>query len=243
MSKKLYQVGFHRIKHFISKHKDLINRYIKNSDKHELSKIFGKAYYEIAIKDFFTEFKINKNPKYALQVLNIFKSVQFIQEIYIQLGLEMFEDELYVQTLNETSLKDYQKSIFFSFVYFIYIDTNSQKEDIRLKLFSHYFLHYVSTINTKTDTNLNYKDMTATYIKGKNIEIKESYKIDKDDKNVNFKILVDKKVHISLDGLSIKTLRKKAYKEIFFYLLDNQEEQKIENLALKEIIYDIHNGN
>ena len=231
MAKKLHQIGFNHIKHYISKNKDLINRYINNSDKHQLAKQFGKSYYEIAIKDFFDKQKIYKNPKYALQTLNIFKSKQFIQELSVYLDLAMFKD------------KESQTSIFYSFVYFLYDNINPDKKDIQLKLFHHYFLHHISTINTQTPTNLNYKNMTLAYIKGKDITIKESYKIDEDTQNVNFKILLNGKAKIDLDGKSVKTLRKKAYKLIFFYLLDHKEDTEIKNTkSYKEIMYDIHNG-
>jgi len=176
-------------------------------------------------------------------VLNIFKSNHFINELYNYLNLNRFEDEIYIKKSNQSSINDYQKSIFYSFTYFLYTNINSAKEDIQAKLFSHYFLHHISTINTKTNTSLNYKDMTEGYIKGKDFKVKESYKIDDTTKNVNFKILLNGKIKINLDGKSIKTLRKKAYKEIFFYILDNQENKQNEKLALKEIIYDIHIGN
>jgi hypothetical protein len=78
--------------------------------------------------------------------------------------------------------------------------------------------------------------MVQGYIKGKNIVLKESYKIDNTKNEANFKILIDGDIVIDADGKSIKTLRKKAYKQIFFYLLDKKEDIKINKIALKEII-------
>ena len=213
------------------------------SFKFELSKVFGRGYYEVAIKDFFIQHKINKDPKYALQILNIFKANKFIQELYLQLDLKIFEDMIYTKNLSQSSLSDYQKSIFYSFVYFIYTNINPTKEDIQFKLFSHYFLHNISIVNTKTQTNINYKNMTQGYIKGKDIVLKESYKIDEMKNEVNFRILLDSEIVVDIYGRSVKTLRKKAYKQVFFYLLDKEDDVKISNLSLKEIIYDIYKTN
>ncbi len=229
MAKKLYQIGFTSIRNYISSHKSLINKNIKNSETHELAKVFGRSFYEIAIKDFFTGYKIDRNPKYALQVLNVFKSFNFINNLYVHLELNMFEDTTHVKKLNQLSINDYQKSIFYCFVYFICTGTDAQKEDIKRKVFLHYFLHHISVIIPKTDTYLNYKDMTLSYIKGKNVSIKESYKIDSDSENVNFKILLNEQIKINLDGNSVKTLRKKAYKQVFFYLIDEHKKQSTTN--------------
>jgi hypothetical protein len=66
--------------------------------------------------------------------------------------------------------------------------------------------------------------MTQTYIKNKNIILKESYKTI--DNKVVFKILINNQIKISLEGSSIKTLRKKAYKKIFFYLIEEHQTDK-----------------
>jgi hypothetical protein len=66
--------------------------------------------------------------------------------------------------------------------------------------------------------------MTLSYIKNKDITIKESYVLNKDTKIVDFKLLLNSKVKIQLEGKSIKTLRKQAYKKIFFYLVDEARE-------------------
>jgi len=222
LAKHFYQIGIDSIKHFISKNQAGINKNIINNEKFELSKVFGRAYYEIAIKEFFREFRLDKEPKHAIQILNIFKSVKFIDEIYKYTGLSKFEDIDYVSKADNSSLKDYKKSIFYSFIYFLYVYENEQKRKIQSQLLSKYFLHYVSTINYKTNTELNYKNMTLSYVKGKDINIKESYKIDNDTQTVSFKILIDNKVIIDIVGKSVKTLRKKAFKQIFFYLLDKK---------------------
>ena len=80
--------------------------------------------------------------------------------------------------------------------------------------------------------------MSLSYIKDKDISLKESYKTDETSKTVNFKILVNKSEIIKLEGKSIKTLRKQAYKKLFYYLLDNSQlyiKKEKEKLSVKEI--------
>lgn len=238
MAKKLYSIGIDNIKHFISINKAKISTSIYNNSKLEISKIFGRGYYDIAINDFFIYYKINKDLNYSIKVLNILKSFIFIEELYRMLNLSMLEDKAYVLKLSENSLKDYQKSIFFTFVYFLYTNTNDKKQDVAVKLFNHYFLHYVSTVNNITQTNINYKNLTQGWLKGKNFTIKESYKIDEITKNANFKILLDGESIVNLNGKSIKTLRKKAYKKAFLYLIDDLNETN-NILQQKTIAYDL----
>ena len=221
MAKHLYHIGFNSIKQYISQNKSILNSYISDNDKIQVSKLFGKAYYEVAMYEFMKAYKIINDTKYSLQVLNVFKSNIFVDTLFSRLGLDMFEN-----MANKNKNRD-KKAIFYTFVYFLFENGNDEKENktesIKDKLFRHYFLHYLSTMNKETSTNINFQDMTKSYIKSmknKNITLKESYKI-LEDKNVIFHILIDKKVIITLEGKSVKTLRKKAYKKIFFWLIDS----------------------
>ena len=225
MAKHLYHIGFNSIKQYISQNKSILNSYISDNDKIQVSKLFGKAYYEVAMYEFMKAYKIINDTKYSLQVLNVFKSNLFVDTLFSHLGLDMFEN---IANKNKNMNRD-KKAIFYTFVYFLFENGNDEKESIKDKLFRHYFLHYLSTMNKETSTNINFQDMTKSYIKSmknKNITLKESYKIlenkeDMEDKKVIFYILIDKKVIITLEGKSIKTLRKKAYKKIFFWLIDS----------------------
>jgi hypothetical protein len=79
--------------------------------------------------------------------------------------------------------------------------------------------------------------MTLSYIKNKDIVIKESYVLNKDTKIVDFKLLLNSKVKIQLEGKSIKTLRKQAYKKIFLYLIDEARElDDDKNTSTKHLI-------
>ena len=82
--------------------------------------------------------------------------------------------------------------VFYNFVYFLYQNQNDANTNIKQKLFYHYFLHYITIVNKNTSTNINFKDMTLSYIKDKDIVLKESYKIDGDTKIVDFKLLINK---------------------------------------------------
>jgi len=221
MAKKLYHIGIDTIKQFISTNYSNINSNIKDSQKFELSKNFGRSYYEISINDFFLKYKIQKDILYAIKVLNIFKSYKFIFKLYRYLNLERFENLDSLSLMNENSIKDYKKSIFYSFVYFLFTNIDDNKITISQKLFSEYFLHYISSINNSSLIHIDYKNLTLGIIKGKNIVIKESFKIDEQSKTAIFKIIINNEEKIILNGSSIKTLRKKAYKQTFLYLIDN----------------------
>jgi len=67
---------------------------------------------------------------------------------------------------------------------------------------------------------LNFKNLSFSLIKGIEITINESFSV-VDEKAV-FKLLLNKNVHIELSGNSIKTLRKRAYKQLFYDLIDNK---------------------
>jgi hypothetical protein len=130
--------------------------------------------------------------------------------------------------------------VFYSFVYYLFTSSNKFTQDIQQKLFYHYFLHSISIVNKNTSTNINYKDMTLSYIKNKDIVIKESYMLNKDTKIVNFKLLLNSKVKIQLEGKSIKTLRKQAYKKIFLYLIDEDREMDDDkNTSTKHLISEL----
>ena len=220
MAKKLYHIKIDEIKQFISLNYPKINTYVKDSHKFELTKSFGRAYYDIAINDFISQYKIDKDTLYAIKVLNILKSTQFIFELYSSLSLERFENINNISTMDENSKKDYKKSIFYSFVYFLFTDINENKQTISKRLFLEYFLHHLSGISKSTPIFLDYKKLTLGILKYKNITIKESYKIDENNIAV-FKLLINDEEKFVSKGRSIKTLRKKVYKKAFLYFLDN----------------------
>jgi hypothetical protein len=190
----------------------------------------GRAYYEIAIFEFVKQYKIDQDVAYTVQVLNLFKRYDFVKMMYDYLHLNRFEDSNYIKKADENLTKLYHQNIFYTFVYWLFDDSkDTQTPKVKDKLFNHYFLHYLSTFNSQSSINLNYKDMSLAYIKGKDITIKESYKSDETSKIVDFKLLVEAKNQeiknyiINIRGKSIKTLRKKAYKKLFMKLIEEMD--------------------
>jgi hypothetical protein len=98
---------------------------------------------------------------------------------------------------------------------------NESKQNIANKLLSEYFLHHIASINKNSPIQINYQNLTSGLIKNKKLILKESYKTNEATSIVTFKILINSEEKVVLQGKSIKTLRKKAFKEIFFHLLDN----------------------
>ena len=226
VAKKLYHIGFETIVLFIAKHNTTLRKLSNDTQTQELAKTFGRAHYQLSIEKFINKYKLDKS--FSLQTLTLFNSLNFIEELSKHLQLERFE-----------GVKDI-KIIFYIFVYFLHHNPNREKEKIIKKLFEHYFLHTLSIYNTKTQTNINYKDMTLSYIKSKPIELKESYT--ETQEGVFFTIFINKEEKVTLKGKSIKTLRKKAYKQIFFFLLDNADTftpKQNKQLSIKEVFDEI----
>ena len=189
---------------------------MRDNSKYEYAKVLGRSHYEIYIQRFIEEFKIDKDMDYAIKILNQYKSYAFIYDFYKLLNLDRFEK---LQN-DENRNKDHQKNIFFCFVYYLNSMPDTQKEDLEVRLFRHYFLHMLAATNKSTKTELNFKNLSEAFIKGKEITIKESFKVE--DEKAIFKIFVNQKSHIELLGNSIKTLRKRAYKQLFYDLIDDK---------------------
>jgi hypothetical protein len=216
MAKKLYSVALRFVQIFITNNRSKINTIIKDNSKYEYAKVLGRSHYEIYIQRFIEEFKINKEMDYAVKILNQYKSYTFIYDFYKLLNLDRFEKP----QNDENAKKDHQKNIFFCFIYYLSTIPNTQKEDLENRLFRHYFLHKLAGINQSTKIELNFKNLCEALVKGKETTIKESFKVE--DEKAIFKILVNHNPHIELLGVSIKTLRKRAYKQLFYDLIDQK---------------------
>jgi len=216
LAKKLYSVALHYVQKFITDNRSNINNLILSDLKYEYAKVLGRSHYEIHIQRFIEEFKIDRDIDYAIKILNHYKSYTFIYDLYKLLNLDRFEQ---IKS-DKDAKKDYQKNIFFIFVYYLSTVAENQKEDIENRLFIHYFLHILATINQSTKTELNFKNLSLALIKGKDIELKESFK--EEDKKTYFKLLVNQKPYMELSGRSIKTLRKRIYKKFFYDYIDQK---------------------
>jgi len=208
MAKKFYSVPLEKARVFIKEYRSDIDKLTRDKKTLEYNKLLGKAYYTVAIENFINFFKIDKNTKYALSTLEYFNSIEFIDALYKHLNFTQFDLEQ-----NKINKKDF----FYAFC------TVFSKKDRELfnSLFEKLFLHYHSAFNKQTDINIDYKEMAKSLAVSKKLKIKESF--GELEGSCYFKIALDEKIVIDMQGNSIKTLRKKGYKELFLYILDFDE--------------------
>ena len=95
------------------------------------------------------------------------------------------------------------------------------KKNIELfeKLLHKFFLHFHATLNNNSNIQIDFKDMATSLATSQKVKIKESF--GENNNSAFFCLSIEKEKIISETGKSIKTLRKKAYKNLFYYLLDN----------------------
>ena len=202
MAKKVYHIPLQQTLEFIKANKAELKYMLNNTKLLEYNKLLGKSYYCLEIEKFINFFKIDKDPTFRLKTLEYFNSIKFLEEIY--------------KLLNFSNQKDF----FYSFCYVL-----NKKIPKLFELFMQkVFLHYHTAFNKNSNITIDYKEMALTLIKSKNITIKESF--GENEENSFFKILLDDKIVIDERGKLIKTLRKKAYKNLFYYLLDFEDEIK-----------------
>lgn len=209
MAKHFYNIPFNKTLLFIKENKVTFNRYIKNIKELEYYSILGKSYYQIEIEEFINFFKIDKDINYALDTISFFNSILFLKEISQKLNFEQFK-------LEENSID--LKKMFYCFS-FLYIE---QEPDLSKKLFQQMFLYYHSSFNKNTKINIDYQEMALFIAKNKKVDIGNSFG-EKNENESYFTIMTNNQHFITLYGKKIKTLRKKAYKKLFYYLIDIDE--------------------
>lgn len=205
MAKKIYHIPLDDTRVFIKENKADINKLLKDNQYLQYNQRFGKAHYDTQIEEFVNFFKIYKNLSYSLKTINYLSSLEFLENIFMLLNFNQFEFD---------KSKATQKDFFYGFCYILY------KNDSALfcRLLETFFAHFHSSLNNNTNINIDFKDMAQELAKTKKLNLKESF--GEEDKTSYFKISIDDSMPINLKGKSIKTLRKKAYKELFYYLLD-----------------------
>ena len=203
MSKKFYHIPLQQTLEFIKTNKTDINELSQDRKNLEYSKLLGKSYYILEIEEFISFFKIDKDLRYALNTMEYFNSKGFLDEIHKSLSFSQFSIE-----------ESKQKDFFYAFCKILY-----QKNNSLFKLFMQkMFLHYHTAFNNTSDTNIDHKEIVLALVKIRDIDTKESF--GEDNNGSYFKILLDDKMVVQKRGRLIKTLRKKAYRELFFYLID-----------------------
>ena len=205
MAKKIYALPLKKVLELVKNNKTLFKEPLYNKHLLEYYKLIGKSYYILEIKKFIEFFKLNKDTSYALKILEMFNSKIFINEIAIRLNFSQFKLE---------ELNILEKDFFYAFIYVL---KNIDEELFELFL-EKFFIHYYTTIHMPSNIKINFKEMSIAIAKTRGLEVKESFK--EISKNLAcFKIIENGKVVVYKEGKSIKTLRKKAFKEYFQILI------------------------
>jgi len=204
MAKKLYSVPLKKVLLLTKEKKSEFFRLVRERIFLELNKLYGKSYYLLEIEEFMRFFGIDRDNKYALQTIENFNSKTFIDEIALRLNFSAYELEK-----NKISKKDF----FYAYLYLLKIFDSELFSNFLQKL----FLHYHSSYKAPSSININFKEMAIGLAKFKKVIIKESF--GENENGAYYKILFADKI-IAKSGKSIKTLRKQAYKELFYALLD-----------------------
>jgi hypothetical protein len=196
MAKKVYHIPLEKTLTFMQEHKTKLKQLLIEPKLLEYNKLLGKSYYTLEIERFIEFFKIDKELGSALKTLEYFHSSTFLEGVFKLLNLKA------------------NKDVFYAFCYILY----KEKPELFELFFQKIFLHFHSSFNSTSKINIDYKDMALTLAKSKKLTLKESF--GEDELNAYFKILLDDNIVIDERGKLIKTLRKKAYKKLFYYLLD-----------------------
>lgn len=204
MARKVYHVPLRHTLGFIETHKSNLNKIALTPHTLEYDKLLGKSYYTLEVETFINFFKIDKEPKYALSTMEYFHSSSFLEEVFELLNFAQF------------SLKDKhisQKDFFYAFCLLFHKKNHEDFTGFTQKL----FLHYHTAFNTTSNIEIDYQALCHTLAKSQHKSIKESF--GEENASAFFKIWIDDILTIEERGKRIKTLRKKAYKRLFFEMV------------------------
>lgn len=224
MAKHFYHIPLQKTHTFIKKYKSGLNAFTTDKKSLEYYKLLGKSHYVMQVEKFITFFKIDKELDYALKTMAYFNSSTFMEELYKILNFSQFDLER-----ENVSSKDF-------FYALCYLYATQNKRD-----FEHFidktFLYYHSAFNLKTNINIDYKDMSHTLLKTKKLSIKESF--GEEGETAFFKILLNDKLVVEEYGKRIKTLRKKVYKKLFYYLIELEDKHDDERSEAHNILSEL----
>jgi len=182
------------MREFIKRYKSEIKTLKSDKKVYEYVKLLGKSRYLLLIEKFLEEFSVQKDMSMALKMIEWFNSKNFLKELFLLLNFEQFT-------------KEFDKEFFYSFFYFL----TKKDEKLRDEFFYKVFIHF-SFISDSSKIEINHKDIVVFLLKQQKKRLKESF--GEDEKGAFFTIMIDDESY-NFRGKSIKTLRKKAYKEIF----------------------------
>ncbi|MEA3522699.1 MAG: hypothetical protein U9R50_06965 [Campylobacterota bacterium] len=225
MAKKVYHIPLQDARLFMHEHKAVLNRLLSDKQFLEYAKRFGKGYYDAQIEAFVTFFKIDKDLGYALKTINHFSAESFLDDAYKLLNFSQYVFEKH---------KCSERNFFYGFCYVF------EKENPELfhKLMQKFFLHFHESLNSDSNITINYQEMAKSLAVSRKLTLKESF--GEDEKGAFFQLLLTKEPLIVERGKSIKTLRKKAYKKLFFYLINQDENSgELERIQAYETLENI----
>lgn len=174
-------------------------------------KQLGKSHYTIEIETFITFFKIDKELGYTLKTMEYFNSSVFISQLHKILNFSQFDlVTLHVQ----------EKDFFYAFC-----NLYARRDNTSFKRFmAKTFLHYHTAFHPDSNIHIDHKALSHILAKSKKVKPKESF--GEENGNAFFKIFVDDSVVVNERGKRIKTLRKKGYKKLFYYLIELEEKKE-----------------
>ena len=202
MAKKVYHIPIQQAHAFIKNNKLTLIKLTREPKYLEYSKLLGKSYYSLEIEIFIKFFKIDKSLDYSLSTMEYFHSTNFLNEVFKLLNFSQFE------------IESKQKDFFYGFCLLFYQQDASAFSAFMQKL----FLHYHTAFNSHSNIEIDYQEMSHSLLKSQKRECRDSFGEEKEE--AFFKILIDEGVEIIEIGKRIKTLRKKAYKRLFFRLIE-----------------------
>ena len=209
MAKKLYAVPLKKVLALVKENNSTFKMLTKNRQYLEYVKFLGKSHFTLEIEKQIRFFHIDKDIKYALKTMESFHSKLFIDELALRLNFAQY-------MLKEQSIDT--KEFFFGYMYLLRNFDKVLFEQFLEKL----FIHYHITFNNHSNISIDFMQMAISLAKNRKLDIKESFGEKKPHK-AYFKILQNDKLVIFKEGKAIKTLRKQAYKEYFYYLLDEND--------------------
>lgn len=203
MAKKHYHIPVKQAQHFFKTHRHVLQKSIDDPKLLEYRSLFGKSSFDHFMESYFRFFKIDKNPSAAIQHYHYFRSDAFIDPLVSMLGLEAVVSE---------------KSHFYVFVW-LFCERDPQQCEQWLH---HAFLHYGAMQNSNSGIQIDYKAITEILARQLGIKVSESFGERGD--GVFFRLIRDEEIAVELEGRSIKTLRKRAYKRFLALLLSDKSQ-------------------
>jgi len=210
MAKHFYHIPLQKSLTFIKKHNSELATLCTDKKRLAYYRQLGKSYYTLQIEAFILFFKIDKELDYALKTMEYFHSSRFIEEMQKILNFSQFALQA-----NHIEAKEF-------FYALCYIYARDDAEAFELFMQKSY-IHYHTAFNADSNIHIDHQEMCHTLANSKKVTLKESF--GEEGNSAFFKLFVEGKLTAEERGKRIKTLRKKAYKKLFYYLIELEDKQ------------------